>query len=68
MDYVSFLDNCQCLYICHPGWLAQELNFNEEFQEFVTAFMFLVYTLNANDSTESSKGFPPNTTRQSDKR
>ena len=29
-------------YISLSGWSAQELNFNKEFQEFETAFMFLV--------------------------
>ena len=35
-------DHCQCLYVSLSSWLAEELNFNKEFLEFETVFMFLV--------------------------
>ena len=39
---IYHFDCCQCLYISLSGWLAEELNFNKEYDKFVTAFMFLV--------------------------
>ena len=39
---IYHFDSCQCLYVSLSGWSTKELNFNKEFQEFVTVFMFLV--------------------------
>ena len=39
---IYHFDHCQCLYISLSVWSAKELNFNKEFQEFETEFMFLV--------------------------
>ena len=40
---VYHFDRVVNVYMSHlSGWSTQELNFNKEFQEFETAFMFLV--------------------------
>ena len=39
---IYHFDSCQYLYISLCGWLAQEINFNKELQEFETVIMFLI--------------------------